>query len=229
MSDLTVFYYTSNKIREPFGERVREILLKAIGNLPLVSVSQKPMSFGRNICIGEIGKSFLNIYRQILAGAKEVQTEYVAFAEDDVLYPTEHFTVFRPPQGSIAYDVSKWSIYTWSRPPMYSFKNRVRTNTSCLAPTKLIVEALEERFAKFPDAKEPPKYWAEIGKFDRYLGVKEWPVVEYTCDVPHVVFSHEDAVGFEYIGKRKRPGFLKAYDIPYWGKAEDIMKLWKED
>ena len=224
---LTVLYYTANTLREPFASRVREQLIKAIGDLPLVSVSQKPMDFGRNICVGDIGQAYLNIYRQILVGAKASETDFVALAEDDVLYPPEHFTTFLPPKDRVAYDMARWSFYTWSRPAMFSFKNR-QTNTSLIAPRVLLIEALEERFAKFPDdSKVPLNHWAEVGRKERELGVTVRKVQEFVSQVPHIMFSHEDAIGYQYLGKRKAQGFLKAYDVPYWGKAEAIMDLWR--
>src|SRR3990167_3601524 len=90
-ADLTVVYYTSNRIREPFGQRVRDQLLLAVSGAPIVSVSQKPLDFGDNICVGDIGHTYFNIYRQMLTGAKAARTKYVALAEDDTLYSPEHF------------------------------------------------------------------------------------------------------------------------------------------
>lgn len=71
-NNLTVVYYTSNWLdtQNPyFLENTKKQLLTAIGDLPLISVSQKPIAFGTNICVGEIGRSHLNLYRQILAGS----------------------------------------------------------------------------------------------------------------------------------------------------------------
>jgi hypothetical protein len=56
-------------------------------------VSQKPLDFGENICVGDVGMSSHNIRRHILIGAKNANTDYVALAEDDALYPEDHFNV----------------------------------------------------------------------------------------------------------------------------------------
>ena len=60
--DLTIIYITANVVKEKFGEKVREKLLESAGDFPIISVSQKPMDFGENICVGEIGVNFRNIY-----------------------------------------------------------------------------------------------------------------------------------------------------------------------
>ena len=76
--DLTVIYYTANYLNNRFADRVREQLIRAIGQTPLISVSHKPMDFGENICVGDIGRSVYNIYKQVLIGARAAKTKYVA-------------------------------------------------------------------------------------------------------------------------------------------------------
>jgi len=99
MEDLTVIYYTSNYLEEKnpyFLENTKKQLLKAIGNIPLITVSQKPTIIGNNctnICLGDIGRSHLNIYWQILQGCKAAKTKWVAMAEDDILYSEQHFNI----------------------------------------------------------------------------------------------------------------------------------------
>ena len=54
----TIIYYTSNREDERFESRVRANLLKVCGNLPIISVSQKPIyGFGFNIPVGDVGVS----------------------------------------------------------------------------------------------------------------------------------------------------------------------------
>jgi hypothetical protein len=60
------------------------------------------------------------IYRQVLEGAKQASTDYVAVAEDDVLYSPEHFK-FRPKPGHWGYNMNPWSIYTWGE-PIFTYK-----------------------------------------------------------------------------------------------------------
>ena len=125
MNDLTVIYYTSNFIPDKFMEYTKHHLLKAAENTPIISVSQKPMNFGKNICVGNIGRSHLNIYRQALRGAKEAKTRYIAMAEDDVLYSPGCFTRHTPTPGVFAYNRNVWCIYTWVKPAVFSFKDRI--------------------------------------------------------------------------------------------------------
>ncbi len=222
MNDLTVLYYTANTLKEPFATKVREVLWNAKGESPLISVSQKPLNYGKNIIVN-LPHAYLSIYKQILIGAKATETEYLALAEDDCLYSKEHF-LFRPKSDEFAFDMARWSIYSWSNPPIFSLKYR-HSNSTLIAPTKLLVNALEERFAKFPDeSKIDIRLFGEPGRYERQLGVTVQKTCDYTSNCPCITFSHPEAIGYQYLGNRKKLGEIKAYDIPFWGKAEDIIK-----
>jgi hypothetical protein len=226
-ADMTVLFYTANRTPAHFMAHVRRLLLDAIGDLPLVSVSQQPMpDFGRNVCVGDIGQAYLNIYRQLQVGAQAITTPYIAFAEDDILYPPSHFTAGRAAAqpDAFAYDMHKWSLYTWVRPPIFNLKLHGAT-TGCIAPRALLLAALEERFARWPGDSAPLKYWGEFGRYERQLGVTVQRVIEFRAPDPHVVFSHADAIGYQYLGTLKRMGAERMPAIPYWGPAADVMRL----
>ena len=233
-NDLTVVYYTANYLdtHNPyFLENTKKQLLKAIGNLPLISVSQKPIAFGQNICVGEIGRSHLNLYRQILAGAKAAKTKYVAMAEDDILYSYEHFHTYLPEKDRFAYDMAKWSIFTWTKPPLFSFRTNRRVVNSLISKRDMLVAAMEERFNKFKGVKDediPINYWGDPGRYEDHLGVTVRESEEFYSTVPNIVFSHPEAFGYLSRGTRKRLGDIRAIEIPYWGRAEDILKLYYE-
>lgn len=226
MTDLTIIYYTANHISPFFMANTQKQLLKAVGNTPIISVSQKPIKFGKNICVGDIGRSSYNLYKQILIGARAATTKYVATAEDDVLYPQKHF-VYRPAKDVFAYDINKWSIFVWDNPPHFSYRNR-RTMTSLTVSRTALIKTLEKRFAKHPDPNNIPlAWWAEPGRFDGYLGIEHVKNERYMCPIPSIVFSTPEAMAFEITGTKKRRGSVRAIEIEPWGTAEEIIKLYK--
>lgn len=221
--NLTVVYYTASVLREPFFSNAQKQLTQAAGRLPIISISQKPLALGENICV-ELGRSYLNIYKQMLIGAKAAKTKYIAFAEDDTLYSAEHFRTYMPKDDEFAFDVSRWSLYTWSSPPVFSIKSR-RSNSTLIAVRDLFIEAMEERFAKFPDESQIKlKNWAEPSRYESHLGVTVRTGFEFSSDVPCITFSHPDAIGYDIQGELKALGKMKAYEIPYWGRASDVME-----
>ena len=100
-----------------------------------------------------------------------------------------------------------------------------------IAPRKMLQEAMEERFAKYPDeSKIKLKYWGDPGRYEKYLGVTERPTDTFMCTNPSIVFTHPKAYGYEYNhGMRKRLGDLRIIEIPFWGKAEDMMRYYYEE
>lgn len=233
--DLTVIYYTSNYLEEQnpvFVENTKKQLLKAIGDHPLISVSHKPMNFGQNICVGDIGRSHRNIYWQMLVGAKAAKTKYVAMAEDDILYSYEHFHTYTPKENKFAFDMQKLSLFTWGE-PIFTFRTKRMVVNQLVAPREMLIEALEERFARVPELHKLGKTddwinsrWGDPGRYENLLGVTVREKEEFYSQVPSIVFSHPKAFGYETNqGKKKRLGDIRMIEIPFWGRAEDVLKL----
>ena len=229
MNDITVIYYTSNYMTGKFIEKTKEQLLSVIGDLPLISVSHKPMNFGTNICVGDVGRSHLNIYRQILIGAKAAKTKYVSLAEDDILYSAEHFREKRPEPGHFLYDMNKWSIFTWTQPPIFSMRRRMVVN-HLIAERDMIVEAMEERFNTYnalefgsDESKINLSHWGDPGRYERQLKVTVRPTQKFYASKPGVVFTHPDAFGYVSRGKKKLLGKERSDWLPDWGTAKEIM------
>lgn len=214
MSDLSIVYYTANKIPEDFAKSTRHYLKFAAQDIPIVTV---PLPEG-------VEPSHIGIYEQALEGAVQAETKYIALAEDDVLYSPEHFK-HRPSPGKFAYNLGCWSIFTWSSPPVFTHKGTVRRNLSNLICERdLFIAAMMERFANGNLREE---LWGEPGKYEEQLGVTVRETEEFYTNPPNIVFSHETALSFKGLGTRKRIGEFRAYDIPYWGKASDVVKLYK--
>jgi hypothetical protein len=219
--DLTVIFLTVNKVPEKWAEYHRQVLTKSIGSYPIITISRIPMDWGTNLIQDTISAD--NIYRQLLRGAKLATTPFIAVAEDDTLYPREHFTEFRPPMDTFAYDTHRWGIFTWSKPPTYFLASRF-INASLIAPRELTVEALEERFAMHPD-KMPDNKVGELGrsKIEHRLGVSLRKSVEFVASQPTVYFGHDYALDPLEQSHRKAPGKIRAYDLPYWGRADKLI------
>lgn len=242
---LSVVYYTSNHLDEtnPFFLRnTKKYLAKAIGDLPLIVVSHKPVEkFNsgeyKNIVV-DLPRHHFSIYKQILIGAKEAKTDMVALAEDDILYSFDHFhsreieKSYRP--DLCLYDMNKVSLFTWSKPPIFSFRSKRKVINQLIAPREYLIDALEERFKRVDEllAQDWPenwilKYFGDIGRYETHLGVTVRNTYEIYSNSPSIVFTHPKAYGYEFNhGKRKKHGDLRIVELQDWGKAEDVLKLW---
>lgn len=216
MSDLTVIYYTADVIPKYFAVYVKRILYNALGTNEFIQIRQQP----------DVKRSHLQIYRNALKGAKLARTRFIALAEDDVLYTPEHFT-YRPQKGIFAYNMSVWSIYTWVKPPIFSYKDR-RNLSQLICERDLFIEAMEERFATWPnDEVTPIRNWAEPGKYEKNLGVTIRDSEKFYTKIPNVAFSHETALSYLNLGKRKKLGDLRVTGLPFWGSAEEVIKYYE--
>lgn len=223
MPDLTILYLTASLIPEHFAAYQRKVLLEAAGDYPIISLSREPLDFGvKNIL--QIGPKCLDtIYREMLRGAKLAETPYVAVAEDDTLYPKEHFSFYRPEKDTFAYNQNRLALFTWGT-PTYSWRNR-KTNATLIAPRELMIEALEDRFAKYPEAI-PENIVGELGRgmVERNLGVTLRNSIEVYSETSVIQVNHDAGSDDRARRHRKKLGPIKAYDIPHWGRAEDIVK-----
>lgn len=215
-SDLTVIFITLKKLPLGWQKYHKQVLLDAIGDAKLIEISPD----GDIIQDGTPSNS--NVYRQLLRGALAADTEYIAVAEDDTLYCPDHFA-YRPPKGVFAYNQSHWSLFTWGE-PTYSWRDRLG-NYTLIASREDVIEALTERFAKYPNGT-PEGQTGEIGRWrtDTQLGLTRRQTEEFKTNTPVINICHQMGLDDRANRKRKNLGTLRAYDIPHWGKAEDLIK-----
>lgn len=194
-NDLTLLYYTSNSLPEFVAQRIRKYIVEVTENkYPIISVSQKPIDFGQNICVGEIGKSKYNLYKQILIGAREVKTKYIACIEDDTLYSPDHF-LFRPPDNLFAYEINYWFAF-----PGRNYYWRVHDKKKLggmwgnISNTKTLLNNLTKRFEIYLD--HPKMLWGEPGIKDRATNFYS-AYVQFSSKNPCVIFIHEASLGYK--------------------------------
>lgn len=217
LNDITIIMLTVNLVPKKWAAFHKKVLLEAAGGSPIITISREPLNWGQNIIQeGEISES--NIYKQMLRGAKMASTPYIGIAEDDTLYPREHFHSFRPPLDTFAYNSTRWGIFTWGLPTYY-WRDRL-SNMSLIAPKELAIKSLEERFEKNPN------YYGELGhpKIDGRLGLPTKKVTIFHTEDPILYFQHDNGLDKLEKTHRKRMSTIKAFDIPYWGKAKNIVK-----
>lgn len=236
MTDLTILYYTANRLPEAAAARLREHLRAQIGTAALVSCSQRPIAFGLNVSVGDIGANKYNAYWQIYRGLDYVTTEYVATVDDDTLYCPEHFE-HRPPPGEFWYETNYWFCqdgkdHYW-RPAEIGKRGGM---LGCIARTATLRDNLEARFERYPDPAAPlPGWWGEPGVHDgdRLYGRND-RLARVSSARPLVVFIHRDSMGFTQFSRWHRrygqPSAANMADtLDGYGTAADVRReFWGE-
>ena len=209
-NDLTLLFITAGKQPKRWAEFHAEQLKKL--PYPMITLrDEEKMGYQR-------------IYDRLLEGCLSATTPFIAVVEDDVLYPPEHFT-YRPKMDEFAYNQHRWALFTWGV-PTYNWRNRV-SNCSLIAPRELAIEALEERNAKHPNGWP---YVGELGRerIDRILKVSPRKCAIWYSKVGLIQINHDNGTEERQKIHWKDLGPVRAYDIPVWGRAEDLIQRYAD-
>jgi len=232
--EITVVYYTDNSLKNKEIENLCKRSILNIG-INIISVSQKPIDFGYNICVGDIGRSHLSLFKQILAGVEQVTTKYVALAEHDCLYCKEHFNWIPPRDDIFYYNVNHWLV-DWNT-GMYSYVRR-KVLSMMVANTALTLQAARDKIKMLSAGALIRKGKAgacEFGVCDnreafvdelnaiKNMGkdfgkdINQYNAASFKTNTCNIDIRHNSNFSG---GKR---GKNRCYEIPYWGKFEDII------
>jgi hypothetical protein len=215
MNDATIIYYSSNRETPEFEGRVIANILKVCGDLPIISVSQKLMDFGTNICVGDVGASGFNCFAQIRIACREAQTRFVISAEADCLYPPDYFT-YRPERDDVAYRNS--NLYVMPDKRDYFFYKEEGATHAQIVGREYYLSVLDNLFAGAPE-------WSvEEKNFPKERHHKEdifRHVEHYRTENPVVqIKTHR---GMRYYTRSARTPIS---ELPYWGAGKAVRRYY---
>jgi hypothetical protein len=199
----TIVYYTSNRENEKFEQTIRQKLMAVCGDIPIISVSYKPIDLGKNICVGEHIPSNAMIFRQLLMGCEAATTPFVINAEADFLYCPEYFT-FTPPKENQIYrydNIRMLYKYNWG------FFRKPYSEGAQITGREYLISLLQERLKDAP----------EDTKFNPYHRI---PLEMFGGENACVSFKTGDSLHKYMALGRER----SVPELPYWGTVEDMRK-----
>lgn len=213
MENLTIIYYTSNREKPEFEEKIKNNILKNCGGVPIISVSQKPIDLGRNICIGDVGASGFNMFRQVQIALKEVRTKFVISAEADCLYPPDYFE-FTPEREDVSYRNSNLYVMPDARDYFY-YKKEGATHAQIVGK-EYYLKRLNKLF------EGAPKWSKEEMNFprERHRRVDIFDSIEYyRTENPVVQIKTHKGMRY-YTHSDRNP----VYKLPYWGFGKVLRR-----
>jgi len=205
--ELTILYYTSNVEDEKFEQKIQDNLPP---RFPIVSVSQKPINLGKNICVGEHGNSYITEYRQIVIGLEEIKTEYFISCEADFLYPHNYF-LFEPKGDNIYRSDNVWIAYD-------DYHKKAYSEGAQIAKTQYMIDFIEHYLEGLPEWFDgrPSK---EDSFYNTYMEHQKelWAL-------PFTYFETDPCISFKRNGVNKKTKVLGyiVQELPVWG---DIISL----
>jgi rubrerythrin len=105
-----IVYYTDNRLDESLMSACQTQLRKAAGDIPIISVSLKPIDFGDTCITLDKERGHLTMFQQILAGIEAADADVVYFAEHDVLYHPSHFEFMPTSDKEYYYNENVWKL-----------------------------------------------------------------------------------------------------------------------
>lgn len=214
----TIIYYTSNREDEIFENKIRKNLLSVCGDIPIISVSQKPINFGKNICVGDVGACDFNLFRQIQIGCEAATTPFVISAEADCLYPPDYFQY-----DAKNIDESKYYrfdnlyiLYQWMHDNEEEFYKKDTGPFAQIAGRKLYISMIQKALQGHPEWSDPAN---PIKKFPIFLQ-RDWQ----TLNIKNPIVNLKTYNGMRRYTKTIGPPVAS---IPYWGDADGLRKeIW---
>lgn len=210
MNDLTIIYYTSNREDPEFEKLIQQKLLESAGDVPIISVSQKPIDLGFNICVGDIGLSDQNAHRQFQLGAKHATTKFVCTAEADFLYPPEYFRNI-PEKDDVPYRADNLYIL-FRRGPFFP---KHTSEGATVVGRAFIIDWIENELSGRGEWHRGIESHAE-----RPMMFERNRYEQFHTENPIVTFK--TAQGMHDKSPYSRAG--KTNEVSYWGSADALRK-----
>ena len=211
----TIVYYSANIEDPKLEQKVIDGINKVKGDIPVISVTQKPLNFGHNICVGDVGYSYPNAFRQLLIGAEMATTDWIICCESDCLYPPTGYFDYEPDDPTLIHTYTNVWLLFLRRRDLNTFRRKEQIHGSIIYDRKFLIDFLKNHMLKgFPmwsnNRKERiPSYDPAVHKFKKFTGE---PIVSLISGV-------NGRNGSTFTDS------VKLAELPYWGSAKELKKV----
>lgn len=195
-----IVYYTDSRLEAELADSVRRQIKKASDGIPIISVSQKILSFGKNICVGLKPRNYLSLYEQLLIGLEAADEDALIYlCEHDVFYHPDHFRFIPPREEKIYYNLNRF------------YFNRNKNFFLKAIGKRALSQGIAYRNILLDHAKEQVKA-RKMGIASPCMG----PFWNFETEYPNIDTRHGGnlSVFGEFDESDKSPRILS---VPYWG------------
>jgi len=212
-------YYTDNNIDDLIMVAVQRQLSTAASGMEIISVSLKPMFFGKNFLFnGERGH--LTMFQQILRGLEESTADIVFLTEHDILYHPSHFE-FVPPQDNIFYyNENTWKVDAYEGKAVFYY---TKQTSGCCAYRNLLLEHYKTRVRRVAKDGFTRAMGFEPGCHQYPRGVDKYTAERWMSSVPNIDIRHKNNLTQsrwsqdQFRSKRSCQGWTLSDEVPGWG------------
>ena len=217
-------YYTDNHAHDKILMPCQKQLLKCMEQWkhPVISVSQKPIDFGHNIVM-DLKRSVLSMYKQILRGLQEAETDIIFMIEHDLLYHPSHFDFTPERKDTYYYDRNLWALDEDTGKAVYYLRD---------VPSMLCAyrDLLVEHYQRKVDYVSEHGFKGRFG-FSPPKGLpkelRQGRRESYMAEFPSIDIRHSRSLTAkrmnkdQFRSKKSRREWKEAEEIPGWGRTKD--------
>jgi len=207
-----VVYVSSNREEPDFEWLVIQNIIDKKGDLPIFSVTQKPIPLKHNYCVGDVGTSGFNFCRQLQIAVKMAPVDYVVSCESDCLYPPDYFT-FVPPKLNRVYRNTNNYVMPLDKEYWHTKSSQTAFQVS---GRDFLLQRLNYLL------KKQPKWNIKLKNFPKEIGkpfLDGWDTFKTECPC----FTVKTGNGMR---GHTASGREKFYELPYWGTAKGVRLRW---
>lgn len=224
-----ILYYTDSQLDEKIMLMCQAQLKKS--ELPIVSVSLKPLDFGYNIAM-PLKRGYVTMFKQILAGIETLGVDIIFFAEHDVLYHPSHFD-FTPERDDLFYyNQRMWKVNYETGEALFHYSNHTSQLCACRS---LLLEHYTKRVAiceALGDKLQVRKMGFEPGTHNRAERVDDYKYETWMSDEdkPNIDIRHGQNLTTtrwkkeEFRNQRYTKGWEIRQEVPGWGNMLDFFR-----
>jgi hypothetical protein len=238
-----IIYFTDNCLDEDFAKLFRKRLVAAADGIPIISVSHKPIDLGKNICVGDIGRSMRSLWRQVLTGVMYSNADVVYIAEHDVLYHESHFDFVPTDENCFYYDNSVWLVR--SRDGRCLWKPNL-CFSQCVCNRLIMLDDMMQRVNWCENGGDPPLH---VGAYEpgrirkkrpderKIFGINtdmKWRLERFETEIACIDIRHgRNFSGTrrfkpkpEYVATGRHGDRIYADEVPGWGSPRGRFNEW---
>ena len=217
-----IVYYTDNRCEERIMRLVRDKLTQICNGYEIISVSQYPIDWGKNIVMPLL-HSPLSMFKQMLRGLQESDADIIFFAEHDVLYHPTHFD-FTPAKKDVFY----YNEHTWkvdAKTGQALFYHTKQTSGLC-AHRELLLEHYTKRLERVEKEGFSRSMGFEPGTHRPPKGVDSYKAESFWSKYPNVDIRHSSNLTAnrfkkeQFRSERSIRGWTEADEVVGWGKTK---------
>jgi len=218
-----IVYYSDGHAPEHILKAARERLEKiaAERDMPIISVTLKPVDFGANAVL-PLERGYLTMFKQILLGLKLINADVVFFCEHDVLYHESHFD-FTPTNGRVYYNENVWKVRADDGHAL--FYHTKQTSGLC-AYRDVLLEHYTKRVELVERNGFTRRMGFEPGSHGRAERVDDLKSESWMSPIPNIDIRHGKNLTpsrwrqEQFRNKRSCQGWKESDEVPGWGRTK---------